>query len=446
MTVRARSLVSNSLSSIIASGLLIFSTVLIPAILVRAISRPDYDLLSIILVALPVLSIVPQSLRTAAASQLALAFNRAEQWLATRVYVRVSLLVILGLSILAITGIELYVYFNTFQQDRAALLRFGLYCVAGHALGLIAIGLFSGPAAAQRDFLPENFAKLWPGIYHLAGIAAVWFAEPTAPLVWICLVYLTSSWTAAALLALRLWGPLHARPERGREWRHEGVEALFWSGLRGTTWWNLTAYLATSVALLIVSLQHPASIVPFSIAFSVLGITSAGLIAVASPVSGYAVGMRTRDPAEQRRFFLAVNTAFQLYIAVMAAVVLLMPQQVFVWWLTPGLAGEVRLFCILLLPSFVLRLLTMGLTVFVMSAGRQETLWLSPSVEAVMSVLGCVLLGMVMGVAGIPLALAISAALRLMLSVVHDERCNAEALSLHRGDTLLSGLRLWRSR
>ena len=444
MTVRARSLVSNSLSSIISSGLLIFSTVLVPAILVRAISRTDYDLLSIILVALPLLSIVPQSLRTAAASQLALAFSQAEQWLATRVYLRFSVLVIVGLCIISIVGTEFYVRFNTAHQDRIALLRFGLYCIAGHALGLIVIGLFSGPAAAQRDFLPENFAKLWPGMYHLAGIAAVWFAAPASPIIWICLVYLTSSLTAAALLALRLWRSLYARSERGRGWRHVGVEALFWSGLRGTTWWNVTAYLATSAALLIVSIQHPASIVPFSIASSVLGITSAGLVAVASPVSGYAVGLRNRNPAEQRRFFLAVNTAFQLYIVVMTTVILLMPQQVFVLWLTPGLAGEVREFCGLLLPSYVLRLLTMAFTVFVMSAGRQETIWLSPTVEAVMSVGGCLLLGTTMGVAGIPLALTISAAVRLLLTVIHDERCNANALSLHRGDTLLSGFRLWR--
>ena len=442
MSVRPRSLFSNSLSSVLASALLIFSTVLIPAVLVRAISRSDYDLLSTVLAALPLLSIVPQSLRTAAASQLALAFGLAEPSVATRAYLRFSLLVAAAVALLAVVGTETYVWLARAHRSQADMLRFGLYCVSGHVLGLIAIGLFSGPAAARRDFLPENFAKLWPGLYQLAGIVAVWVTGPTSSLVWICLVYLTSSWTAAILLAFRLWRSIYAQPsETLRKHRHSGVEALFWSGLRGTTWWNLTAYLATSAAVLIVALRFPASIVPFSIASGLLGITSAGLIAVASPISGYAVGLRNRAPTERRRFFIVVNTLFQLYIAVTVLLVLLAPQALFVLWLNADLAIEVRRFCDLLVGAYALRLLTMALTVFVMSAGRQETIWLSPAVEAVLSVLGCLLLGEWVGVAGIPLALTISAAVRLLLTILYDERRNADALSLRRGDTLLSGFR-----
>jgi hypothetical protein len=271
-------------------------------------------------------------------------------------------------------------------------------------------------------------------------------AAPANPLAWICLVYLTSSWTAVLVLCLRLSRSVQAQAEPRDTWRDAGVEALFWSGLRGTTWWNVTAYLATSCAILIVSLQHPASIVPFSVASSFLGITSAGLIAVASPISGYAVGLAGDGVKERRRFFLIVNTLFQFYIAMTVAVVLLMPQQVFVLWLKPQLAGEVRHFCNLLLPAYALRLLTMAFTVFVMSAGRQETIWLSPLVEAVMSVVGCLVLGATIGVTGIPIALTISAGVRLLLTVLHDERRNVAALGLHPGDMLLSGWRLWRAR
>ncbi len=443
MTIRARSLVNNSISSILSSALLIFSTVLIPAILVRAITRADYDLLSLILAALPLLSIVPQSLRTAAASQLAIAYGRVHQWTATRIYWRFSMIVGLGLLATSIAGTEFYVHSAGNYQNQTSILRFGLYCISGHALGLIAIGLFSGPAAARRDFLPENFAKLWPGLFHLAGLTMVWICAPRVPLMWICLIFLTSSWSAALILGSRLWRSIYTGPDRKAPSGHDEVAALFWSGLRGTTWWNVTAYLATSSAILIVSLQHPASIVPFSVASSFLGITSAGLIAVASPVSGYAVGLVGRGRAERRRFFLMVNTLFQIYIAITALVVLLLPQQLFILWLQPQLADEVRHFCSLLLPAYALRLLTMAFTVFVMSAGRQETIWLSPLVEAVMSVIGCLILGNVIGITGIPIALTISAATRLLLTLLHDERRNVEALDIRAGDTMLSAWRLW---
>lgn len=441
MTIRARSLFSNSFSSLVSSGLLIFSTVLVPAVLVRAITRTDYDLLSTILAALPLMSVVPQSLRGAAPSQLALAYSWAEQRLATRTFLRFTLLVTLGLAAASVIGTELYIHFDAAHHDRTALFRFGLYCIAGHALGLIVIGLFSAPAGAKRDFLPENFAKLWPGLYHLFGIAAVWLAAPSSPLVWICLVYLTSSWTAAAVLALRLGRLLYGGAQAGGGWRNGEIERLFWSSLRGTMWWNLTAYLATSSAIIIVSLQHPLSIVPYSIATSFLGIVSAGLIAVASPVAGHAVGLRDRGPAERRRFFLFINTLFQGYIVATVIFVLLIPQWLFALWLKPELAGEMRFFCNLLLPSCALRMMTLAFTVFVTSAGRQESIWLSPAVEAGLSVAGCLVLGRTIGVAGIPLALTISAGIRLAMTVAHDEKRTIDDLCLHRGDTLLSGPR-----
>lgn len=439
MTIRTRSLFSNSASSMVASGLLIFVTVLLPAILARALSRPDYDLLSTVLAVLPLLSIIPQSLRTSAASLLALAKKRAPAVLVSRVYLRFSLQIMAALAILAVIGIELYCYLDTSNQQRSWLLRVGLYCVAGHTLGLAAIGLSSGPAAARRDFLPENIAKLWPGFYHLAGAGLVWLLAPQTPLLVMSLIYLTSSWTIAALLAARLWRSIYVGTAG---WRDSEVTRLFRSGLQGAAWWNLTAWMATSASILIVSIQQPQGIVPFSIASSLLGITSAGLIALSGPISGYAVSLSGHEPDERRRFFLRVNTLFQAYILVTALIVLMMPRAVFVVWLTPSLADEVRDLCLLLLPSYMIRLLTMAFTVMVMSVGRQATIWLSPLVEAVMSIVGCVVLGGLLGMPGIALALTLSAAVRLILLVTHDEKINASALELRRGDTLLSGLRL----
>ena len=442
MTLRARSLLNNSLTSVLSSGMLIFSTIFIPAILVRAISRSDYDLLSTILASLLLLSVIPVSIRGIAPSQLALAYARVDQRLATRVYARFSVIVTLGLGFLAAIGTELYIWFDRAHEGQEALFRFGLYCIAGHALGLIAIGIFTGPAAARRNFLPENFAKLWPGLYHLLGITIVWLASPDNPLVWICLVYLTSSWVVTALLAVRLWAPLFAGAERIDSCRDPALETMFWAGLRGSTWWNLTGYLAVNSATLIVSVFLPSSIVPFSVAASLLGIMSAGLIAVASPITGYAAGLHDRPPEERRRFFLIANTLFQLYAIGIAAFLVLIPQQVFVLWLKPDLAAEVRHICYILLPAYFLRQLTFGFTLFVMSAGRQDKVWLSPLLEAVVAVGGSIVLALAWGVVGVAVALAAAQLLRVLMTMFYDEPRNVAAICLHRGDTLWSGFTL----
>ncbi len=444
MTIRARSLLNNALTSLAASGILIFSTVLIPAILVRGISRGNYDLLSIVLAALPPLLIIPQSLRSAAASQLALAFGKGDERAAIRTYFHFTLRVAILLAIAALVGIELYLLTLSQKVESISLLRLGLYCMAGHALGILAVGAFTGPASAHRDFLPDNIAKLWPGLFHLAGIATVWLTTPDHPLVWIFAVHLASSWSVALLLAVRLAKPLHLTLTTAVP--HDGeAERAFWSGLRGSAWWNLTAYLATTAAVLVVAVTHPSAIVPFSIAISVLGIMSAALIAVASPISGHAADLLRRPTNESRRFFLRVNTLFQLYVLGSMILLSLLPQQLLSLWLGPGLADEVRHYMMLLLPSYALRLLSMAFTVFVMSAGRQHTLWLSPMVEAVLAAGGCLLLSQVMGVIGVPVALAVSSMARLLLTATYDERLNAADLRLCRGDILLSGFRIARA-
>ena len=64
MSTRPRSLLSNSIGSVLSSGMLIFSTVLIPAALARALTRPQFDVYSIVLASLPLVLILPQSMRS----------------------------------------------------------------------------------------------------------------------------------------------------------------------------------------------------------------------------------------------------------------------------------------------------------------------------------------------------------------------------------------------
>lgn len=445
MSTRPRSLLNNSLGSIVSSGLLIFSTVLIPAVLARALTRYQYDIYSIVLASLPLILILPQSMRTVGASQLALAVVRHGADRAIGSFDRFVAIVAAIHVALALVGIEIYVRVDHAIIDPTTM-RIGLYALLAYTLGMIAAGLAIAPAAAQRDFLPDNIAKSWPGLTQLIGVAAVWASQSTRPLLWIFAIYPISSWSIAMFFLIRSRrGVAEFHRTRTERAPPELVRDLL-LGLRGVLWWNVTAYLATTATVMVVAIGYSHHIVPFSIATSLMGIVSAAMVAVSGPIAVHATSLLEQAEALRRRFFLLVNVFFQGYILVTAFVIVIAPTALYALWLTPQLAHEVKSFSLLLLPATVLRLLTMCFTVFVMSAGRQHTLWFSPMVEAGLSILGSITLGHFLGVEGIPVALAISAAVRLILTIVHDERINAQALGIKRGDVLLSGWRLARGR
>lgn len=443
MSSRPRTLVSNSVGSILASGMLIFSTVLVPAVLARALTRAEFDAYSVVLASLPLLLIVPQSVRTVGATQLALAIARYGESDATRGYGRFVLSIAAAHVLLSMLGVELYVAAS--QMSSAPFqLRLGLYGILAYTIGLMAAGLVATPAAARRNFIADNVAKLWPGLFQLVGVSAIWLAGAEHPLFWIFAVYAASSWTVAALLSA--FGRGISFPQTASKHVQTGLQYELFHGLRGVLWWNLTAYFATTAAVMVVAIGFPEHIVPFSIATSLLGLVSAALVAVSGPIAVHAAAAQTQPAEQRRRLFLVINSLFQGYIVAMALAIVLAPVTLYGLWLTPEIAGDVKWFTLLLMPATVARLLTMNFTIFVMSAGRQQSLWLSPLVEAVLSFLGSLLLAWPLGVIGIPMALGISAAFRLLLTILHDEPLTRNELALAPGDVLFSAGRLVKAR
>lgn len=438
--LRSRSLLANSTSSVIASAILIVSTVVTPGLLARLLQAHEFAIYSTLMATLPLLSLLPQTVRSGAASQLALAYARDPVPRVNATYCWLILAIALALMGLSLASFELYIRFDQTYATSLTYLRLGFICLLLHVLGMLAAIVVTGPASAHQDFLPENVAKFWPGLFMVAGLIAVYWIRPREPLPWIFGVLSLSTWTIAAWLLFRLRAEVFDLTSRRIDWF---LLSRLWRGVSGLVWWNLTAWLATTAAVLIVAVFHPRSIVPFSIAVSATGITAAGLIAIAAPISAR-VAARAAD-GSVRTFFLRVNSLFQAYVFLTAAVLCMTPRWMFELWVGPDLAGDVKLFCLMLLPSYALRLLTMAFTVFVMGVGRQHTLWFSPMVEAAVAIIGSLIFGSFMGVVGIPAALALSAAVRLVLTLLHDVRLNAEALSLRRSDVLLSAFRLGRA-
>ena len=163
MPRQPRSLLSNSVGSVIASGMLIFSTVLIPAILARALTRGEFDAYSFVFAALPLMVMVPQSLRTVAATQLALASSRFGEAGALTGYRRFVGSATLVQLVIATVAIEAYV---TVSHTAETTTRFGLYALLGYAIGLVAIGFYRlscrGPSGFQAGQSGEVVAGSVP--------------------------------------------------------------------------------------------------------------------------------------------------------------------------------------------------------------------------------------------------------------------------------------------
>lgn len=444
MTFRPRSLAGNSLGSVGASGLVIVAAILMPALLVRTLSATDYRDFLIALALLPILLILPQSTRAVGASQLALASAAHDKAWATHELIRFTAWVALGQIVLCLFGIEIYLHFESGSVSGDPLLRMGLWALLAYTVGLLAAGLVVSPAAAEKDFRPDNVAKAWPSLFQISGILFALVVEPERPLLWVFGVYVASSWSIALLavgrFGRRLAAILQQRPERATS-----LQGQFLFGLGGVIWWNVTAFLSTSVSVMVVALDHPSALASFSNASALLGIVSGGLIAVSGPIVLHAAAIMRDDFEARRRFFLSVNLGFQIYILLAALAVVVAPQELYALWLNAELAGGVKEFSLLLLPAMVIRLLTMSFTMFVMSAGRQHKLWLSPLMEAIIASVGCIVLSAYIGVRGIPLALVIAAAVRLALTVIHDCAVNRAALGLGPTDVLFPALKIVRS-
>lgn len=444
MTFRPRTLISNSVGSLFASGAMILTALLVPAIVARAFTRPELDLFLSVLALLPAMLILPQSHRTVSATQLNHFIAGKDRDAAHLAFVHLTIGVGFAHLLLISGGIELYVALYSSTEYEIDSLRFGLYCLLGYSTAAFLISVLVAPAAAHRDFRPDNIAKLWPGLFQLCAIFIIWKASVPQPLTWAFISYPASAISIGLILFFSI-----ARPMGQNRIANEtriNFKGFFLKGLSAVVWWNLTAFLATTAAVMIVAINHRDALAPYSIATSFLGIASAGLIAVSGPIMIHAATLRQKDKFAQRRFFLIVNSAFQAYILIAAFAIALMPVWLFEIWLTAELAPEVKAYSLLLLPATALRLLTMAFTVFVMSAGRQHTLWFGPLVEAITSVIGAILLGRFLGPVGIPMALTLSATVRLFITLVHDAPKNRLALGFGATDLLASGWYLVRAR
>ncbi len=421
MIFKPKSVMTNSITSIAASGILIFSTILTPFFLSRTLTDVEYRNYAAILALLPLLNILAQSIRIGSATRIRLALKI---YPSQQVYLSFSVIITcaIAMSLVLASGIfALYFSLGNLADADTHLLRIGAACLSINVCGTIALALITGLSSAKMDFLPENLAKAGPNIFILLGLMMIFVLRPENAYVWTFVVVLSGPWLVFLLLAGAYFGEVKAR-YFGQLSLSREIAWNFTHGIRGLFLWNLASYLATTVSVTIVAVYHTTHIVSFTIATSLTGVIAAGLIAVSGPIASRVAGSAGDLPEIRASLFRKVNTAFQAYIIISAVAVFFLPEIVYELWVGQALGHEVRNMVILLLPAYAVRLLTSAFTTFVMAYGAQEKLFLSPLLEGAVAVTGCMVFGYFLGLEGIPMALFISAVVRLAMTVAIDSK------------------------
>lgn len=446
--IRERSLRANSLSSLLASGGVFVMTLAMPAVLARSITASDYQIYATALAFLPLALLISQSLRNCAGSALIVAMQIADGLDVARAYRQIVLLAISLVLAGGILVVEMLGFFTLAGGLNQELLRFGIYCVLINVSGIGLSLLVTGPATASQDFVPENLLKLIPPALLLALLVAIFIFSLDDDLWWIFAAVAVSPWPLAGWLMFRYHGAVsqwfgtsEARIKRiSKASTSKDIFRFLILSSASVGWWNLTAYFATSITVAVVALTVPRSVVAFGMAFSVIGLLSGGLIAISSPIASRVASIPLDDILIRVSAFRRFNGYFIVYILAVALFIVLVPAGIYEFWVGPQYASTVRTLLLLLLPATILRLQTMCFTLFVMSVGRQSTLWLSPMVEAFVATFGSFVLAPLMGTDGIALALTLSAALRLAMTLGHDIRLNRDIFPIEWNDLLIPKL------
>ncbi len=426
----------NSVTSLMASAMMVIPTFLIPFLLNRTITIAEYAIYATILSYLPLVNILAQSVRLASASRIRILneghSNEDVQASFFAVIIAAAVIQIIIISIFT----EWFLQWNS-NAETAQIMRYGIHCLNINVIGTIFIALIASNGSARSDFLPENISKPLPNLFLVLGFVIIFAGFWDQNLDVIFLIFALSPWLVFIILGIIYWPELGAIIGKISLIK-TSIIAYFFRTYLGHSWWNLMAYLATMVSVTLVALFHDQYIVAFSIATMVVSLSAAIPIAIMGPLAIKVNMVDNEKMPEKLLFFRNVNSYFQIYIIAIAIAILLIPEQFYILWVGPILGPEVQIFIYYLLPAYALRLLNMAFNIYVISYSKQEKLILSPAIEAFVATIGGLILGNMLGVEGIALALLLAALIRTLLTIFVDRIILDDHVKITKRDFLFS--------
>lgn len=441
--MRRRALSVNALVSALASAAVFLIALLQAAILARGLTQSDYRIYSIALSLLPFLLLPIQSLRTCAGSALTIMRRTCDRSLVKKMFAEFLIKFTSASSVIALAVISVYLLLADPGSDDLTRLTFGLASVFLHTVGVSAAVYITGIGTALEDFTPENILKAMPPLLFLLCTLYIFHVDLYDNYYSIFISFALSPWLVTLVLFLRyfsaideveLWLP-DDKPEMPLTGGAVGVGFLL-SATTPVIWWNITAYFSTTVTVAIVATVANDELVPFSMAFLLIGILSGGLIAISSPIVSNLAQISNSQKFFRLEKFWRLNYYFYLYIITTSFALAIAPSFIFELWVGAEYGPRVQIYTQMLVPAFAIRLLTMCFTLFVLSTGRQALLWFSPTCEAIVATVASLVLAIQFGIVGVAAGLTLSALVRLALTIMLDIKRHSLVLPINSTDIL----------
>lgn len=283
--------------------------------------------------------------------------------------------------------------------------------------------IFTSYATGNHNFLWENVLKCLGPYLGLALVFGAWQLMPNQQgrlsAQWVIGISALST-VLGALFVISL-GLRHLFAFKIRWFRTHSFgmrELIKESG--GTYWWQICALLTVGTGPFMVSRVDLDSVVAYAIAVSTMTVITGISTAFSGPftiqIAQSSLNTDTQRVDEFRRF----HDRFMMFVYVATIIVLAVPQLVFNLWLGESLGQAVGQLLIPLAIANLLRQITSPYTSAVLGLGKQSSIWVSPSIEAVLSILLGLLLGNAYGSQGVAYGLLVAALVRLIVTLFYD--------------------------
>jgi O-antigen/teichoic acid export membrane protein len=436
--IKSLSFRQNSLLNLTGGGVMALYAFLSPLVLARALDPQSYSAYVLglqlvpflLLLATPVqASIGPKFARYRAAGANFSTEVSSLAAVAARSFLVIALIAIVAAVSLSFILPVILAWDTAFASIGSQAIR---YLGLAAALSMPAL-IFTSYAAGHRNFLWENILKCVGPYLGLVLVFAAWQLVPNLQgrlsAQWV--VGLSALSTVLGALFVICLGLRQPFPRKIR-WFHThpfGMRELIKES-GGTYWWQVCALLSVGTGPFLVSRVDLDSVAAYAIAVSTMTVITGVSTAFSGPFTIQIAQSSLKTDIQRVDDFRRFHDRFMIFVCVATIVILAVPQPVFDLWLGESLGRAVSRLLIPLAIANLLRQITSPYTAAVLGLGKQSKIWLSPAVEAVLSILLGLLLGHAYGSQGVAYGLLMAALVRLIVTLFYDLRLTRTVLLL----------------
>jgi len=411
----------NALSNMVRGGSTTLVNILLPAVLVRHLSRSDYSIWVLILQIAAYSIYLELGFQTAVGRYIALAVDADDREAGNAVYstALVALTCAAALGVLCLTGVAFAAHWlfpevpsTALRPMQTALLIFG----CSVALGLPSFawtGIFIG---LQRN---ELIAIITGGGKLLLGVSVALAASRGASIIELAAIAATIN----ILSYFTLW--LMVRVKSQFVFRLNLITRATIREILGYCYslmlWNLSMLLINGLDLILVGRLEFNALAPFAIASTLVGTIQGIQLAIFNATMPRAAVLHGRRATQALGRLVIRNTQLGTALLILVGIPLLIyAGPILRIWVGAEYVSRGRMYLNVLVVANIIRLVATPYTVVLVASGQQRLVILSPILEGVTNLAASVVLGERYGAIGVALGTCIGGIVGLLGHVLYN--------------------------